>query len=878
MLLNLTKLRRCQYLWLLLLLALTEPAIVQAQVYSATFNGSSQSWKTAPVGYGGTWKYVGTIGVGGTGGLEANECDNATSDSGFYAASPAIALTGGMTYRFRVTARCSSANRRNLRLAYSTSRRKNFSTQVLLTSVAVPVSFTNYEALFTPTASGNYFLIISGIEISNQYTRLHIDNVVLEQANNAPTVSITSPAAGSSLPWGPAVLQANAADADGSIAQVRFFEGATLLGTSSTSPYTIAYTFTAGSHTINAIATDNAGATATSAPIAFTQLSNTPPTAAFTAPQANSILPTGPTMLSVNATDADGTINRVEFYEGAALLGTDNTAPYTLAISFASGSHTVVAKAFDNLGFATEANVTFNSNLAPTVAFTAPAPNAMLPAGNATLAANATDADGTIDRVEFYEGTVLLGTDNTAPFQLIANFVSGIHSITATAFDNLGFSAQANVFFTANQAPTVSFTVPAAGQTGLEAGNVTLRAIAADADGSVDKVEFYADGQKIGEALMAPYTALWIATVGSHTVQVKAIDELGFATITPTQTLTVAAPVSQTLFYETFDLNLGQFFLPLSGTAHMWKYWSDSSGINKTNNLHNKLPTNTDYFSSPLVSLDASKEYNYLLLARCDKGATRPRKLVVAYNTVRSRIGAVPLDTLSVPLQQYVTAFYTGLTAKVAVPTTGNYYLVTYIQGDGYQDLYVENVGLERNIIPTVAITAPTAASINESSTAITLSAAASDDGQVKKVEFYDGLTKIGEDTSAPYSIQWASYLPGQHILTAFATDNRVNRTPSAPQALTINFEDGTLSKYVHYPFSAGIAPWSVSNATVQTKTGYAGGTGWWFLSQNAGGFVASPKLFLTAGQTYILDFRANGNGRLCLSITQPPALWVPTP
>jgi cellulose 1,4-beta-cellobiosidase len=81
-----------------------------------------------------------------------------------------------------------------------------------------------------------------------------------------PTVSLTSPASGTSF-TAPATitLSASASESGGSIAKVAFYNGSTLLGTATTAPYT--YTWTnvpAGSYSLTAQATDANGTTATS--------------------------------------------------------------------------------------------------------------------------------------------------------------------------------------------------------------------------------------------------------------------------------------------------------------------------------------------------------------------------------------------------------------------------------------------------------------------------------------------------------------------------------------------------------------------------------------------------------------------------------------
>ena len=86
--------------------------------------------------------------------------------------------------------------------------------------------------------------------------------------NQPPSVALTSPANGSSFILPTVIgLAANASDPDGFIAKVEFYDGATLIGTVTTAPYTYAWsTATAGSHTITARAHDSTFGITTSAP------------------------------------------------------------------------------------------------------------------------------------------------------------------------------------------------------------------------------------------------------------------------------------------------------------------------------------------------------------------------------------------------------------------------------------------------------------------------------------------------------------------------------------------------------------------------------------------------------------------------------------
>jgi hypothetical protein len=94
-------------------------------------------------------------------------------------------------------------------------------------------------------------------------------------ANLRPLVTLTSPSDGENLfiESAPAVLPitATASDFDGTVAKVEFLAGATKLGETTNSPYTVLWPNVAsGSYQLTARATDNAGASTLSAPVAVT--------------------------------------------------------------------------------------------------------------------------------------------------------------------------------------------------------------------------------------------------------------------------------------------------------------------------------------------------------------------------------------------------------------------------------------------------------------------------------------------------------------------------------------------------------------------------------------------------------------------------------
>lgn len=97
--------------------------------------------------------------------------------------------------------------------------------------------------------------------------------------NSAPLVSLLEPE-GDVTVVAPAVfaLVAEATDTDGTIAQVEFFRGETLLGVRTEAPYSLLVDWALGVNTVNARATDDQGASATSAPVTVTVTAPEAPT------------------------------------------------------------------------------------------------------------------------------------------------------------------------------------------------------------------------------------------------------------------------------------------------------------------------------------------------------------------------------------------------------------------------------------------------------------------------------------------------------------------------------------------------------------------------------------------------------------------------
>ena len=97
------------------------------------------------------------------------------------------------------------------------------------------------------------------------------------------------------------------------------------------------------------------------------------------------------------------------------------------------------------------------------------------------------------------------------------------------------------------------------------------------------------------------------------------------------------------------------------------------------------------------------------------------------------------------------------------------------------------------NVLPTVSITSPASGATFTAPASITIDATAADsDGTVTKVDFYQGATFLGTDTTSPYSYTWNSVAAGSYSLTAVATDNVGGTKTSTAIPVTVNGSGGS--------------------------------------------------------------------------------------
>lgn len=143
------------------------------------------------------------------------------------------------------------------------------------------------------------------------------------------------------------------------------------------------------------------------------------------------------------------------------------------------------------------------------------------------------------------------------------------------------------------------------------------------------------------------------------------------------------------------------------------------------------------------------------------------------------------------------TAITTAPTSAVPSPTTA---VVTPLPST-----IPTNTPVPDQTAPTVSLSA--SATTVTAGTAINFTASAYDNVGVSKVEFYQGNTKLTEDTISPYTYAWntTNVAPGSYTFTARAYDIAGNVTTSSPVVITVQAAQGVSVTYSLVPNRRGV-------------------------------------------------------------------------
>ncbi len=603
-------------------------------------------------------------------------------------------------------------------------------------------------------------------------------------------------------------------------------------------PGTLSWTPPApGAYNISVTITDGTNS-ATSLPIRYFAVG-----AAISSPLANTIVPVGSSVVvKADATPAQGFIQKIDFYDGGTLIGTDTTYPYS-AIYTPSGpagtTHTFSVVATDNNGGTlTSPGITVNMVTpvgAPPVAFiSTPTDGSLLPIPNygadnsANIPINVTaSAVGQIKQVEIYVDGTLLATPTAFPYSTTTTghaenlwkpSAVGTYRLTALAYDDKNnVTATSTNTVRIGAPPTVSITSPSANSSISAGSATTVTANASDSDGTIASVQFFADGVAIGTATSAPYTITYLP-------KLKADGTLTVLTAVATDndrltTTSVSVPI---------QVNSGSG--GGGGVVGIPPVVSIGSPANGAVVLVN-APVN-------LTALATDADGNIVSVQ------------FLINNTVLSTTTTFPYSATWTPTS--VGTF--AITAK-ATDNSGNAVTSTPIS---------VIVSANSSGLPSVAITSPAnnVSGIVNNSLAITANAS-DPDGTISLVEFYADGQLLGSKSAAPYAFVWTPLTAKTYQLTAVATDNGGNRVTSAPVAVNISYAVGSIPVA-----SLVVSDPAVDSTSTATPTALAP------INVSYGSKLVISSVGIDSdGYIARVDFYANGVA--IASLTQPPYSFV---
>lgn len=406
---------------------------------------------------------------------------------------------------------------------------------------------------------------------------------------------------------------------------------------------------------------------------------------------------------------------------------------------------------------------------------------------------------------------------------------SHAYSFAVTAYDVGGTeSVYSNIVTIAEaQPPITSITSPEAGTT--VGGMVTVTADTADNVG-VREVEFYVDGVLKTVMTAAPYSYSWDTAPlapGTYTLQTRAYDAAG--NVGQSQAVTVT--VKKDLLVPTVSLTSPENNTTVSGTVSVSAVAADNVGVSRVAFYLNGTLQNLTNVTPYGYRLDTTKLVNgiHTLAARAyDAAGNEGQSQVITVNVYNDL--EAPTITLTSPGANSTVSGTVEITVDAAdnlgvsrvefykngvlMASTGSspysYSWDTRPVPSGSYTIAAKaydafgNAGQSQSVTvtvsndlapPSVSLTSPGPGATVQGTT--TVSASASDNSAVAKVEFYRDGALAATATKAPYSWNWdtRSSSNGSHTVTAKAYDASGNVGVS--QSVTVKVSNDVVAPSV---------------------------------------------------------------------------------
>lgn len=665
---------------------------------------------------------------------------------------------------------------------------------------------------------------------------------------------------------------------DGVISQVDFLlDGSTLVGSVASAPYNLNATISAapGPHTITIHVHASDGTTTfDSSPTTFNVVTavGNGPSVNITSPTSSAGIAVGANVtITATASDNDGFIptsapGGVTFYVDGDPIGTDLTAPYSITWTptVAKNNVSLVAQAIDDKG-----NTQLSSPVLVSVAQSSTPISASLtspPNGSAvtvgvasTLTATGNPSPGaTISQIQFLVGGTVVGTANSpGPYSFSWTPPSaGTFSLTAKVIDSLGNSATSSaVSVTAIAGTTSGVTLDLSpSNPSIAAG--TSRIVTATVPSSISaaRVDLFLDGQLVGTDTTAPFSFIFTApqSLGPHTLR---------AVVTsPNGAENTSSPLSITIGNVIGSAPAVSISAPSSGSF---------LGVGANTTISGTVSDSDGSISSVQVYVN---------------GAT-------------TGLANAGVATVTGPTWSIVwTPATTGTASIVAIATDNNGNAVA-APPVGVTVADSASPGLSLTLSPHIANVVASSTLPSGAVRNIVADAQPSAGRAIVRVEFFVDGTKVGEDTSAPYTFRYvapqlaADEQTHTYVFSARATDNAgAARDAQLPllvvapigQPPTVSLLTPTNNTSVTPSTAVSLAATAVANGgSIASVQFYVNGSPTGVNAGNALSIAPYTSTFTpTAPGVYVIDAIATddrGNTSISNSATITAAFATPT-
>lgn len=396
-----------------------------------------------------------------------------------------------------------------------------------------------------------------------------------ESINTPPIVEITNPVHNQEFRVGEEIsIKAKASSASGTVNRVEFYAGDILLGSSTKQPFQFTIdNVQVGDYSLIAKVIDSQNGMGESEKVNIKIIPaeeqgrpspNLTPNIVISSPGNNHMVNEGDRItIETKTSDPEGLIDKVEFFANNILLGQTSKSPFNFTVDNApKGTYDVKAKIYDQQGLSSESpsitiNVVPNTSMLSNLKITYPSPNQNFRRGeNVVVKTNASEFGPDINRVEFYNGKVLIGSTSEPQYEwIVRNAPTGSHALKAKLINKEGFTIESEVInvtvtddFTnqveslgQNQPPLIEITSPLQNQGFIAGQSLVVNTSVWDLEGQIAGVEFYVGDTPIGIVASAPYE-LRVPNVpaGNYELKAKVFDKGGLSSESSTVKIYVA--------------------------------------------------------------------------------------------------------------------------------------------------------------------------------------------------------------------------------------------------------------------------------------------------------------------------------------------------